>query len=60
MIILLVGQDTEAEAKGRYPAGRNTTAALSAHTDGKCTGRRRRRETARPKIAPPRALTTTG
>jgi hypothetical protein len=30
------------EAKGCYPTGRTTTAALSAHTDGKCTGRHRR------------------
>jgi hypothetical protein len=41
-IILVAGEDTEAEAKGRYPAGRKTTAALSAHTDGKCTGRHRK------------------
>ncbi len=41
MISLTVGEDTEAEAKGRYPAGRKTTAALSAHTDGKCTIRYR-------------------
>uniref|UniRef100_A0A914VNS6 Uncharacterized protein n=1 Tax=Plectus sambesii TaxID=2011161 RepID=A0A914VNS6_9BILA len=34
-----VGEDTEAEAKGHYPAGRKTTATLSAHTDGKCTSR---------------------
>ena len=38
-INLTVGEDTEAEAKGRYPAGRKTTATLSAHTDGKCTSR---------------------
>jgi hypothetical protein len=37
----MAGEDTEAEAKGRYPTGRITTAALSAHTDGKCTGRHR-------------------
>jgi hypothetical protein len=37
-ISLTIGQDTEAEALGRYPTGRKTTAALSAHTDGKCTG----------------------
>jgi hypothetical protein len=38
-IVLIAGEDTEAEAKGRYPTRRITTAALSAHTDGKCTGR---------------------
>lgn len=37
----MTGEDTEAEAKGDYPARRTTTAALSAHTDGKCTSRRR-------------------
>jgi len=36
---LTVGQDTWTEVRGRYPTGRNTTAALSAHTEGKCTGR---------------------
>ena len=53
-------KDTEAEAKGLYPTGRKTTAALSAHTDGKCTGRRRRPEAARPKIASPRVPAPTG
>ena len=39
-INLTVGEDTEAfGAKGRYPSGRITTAALSTHTDGKCTVR---------------------
>jgi hypothetical protein len=37
----MTGEDTEAEAKGDYPARRTTTAALSAHTDGKCTSRHR-------------------
>jgi len=41
-IALKAGQDTEAEAKGYYPSCRTTTAALSAHTDGKCTGRHQR------------------
>jgi len=36
---LTAGQDTWTEVRGRYPTGRNTTAALSAHTEGKCTGR---------------------
>jgi hypothetical protein len=40
-ISLRAGEDTEAEAKGDYPTRRKTTAALSAHTDGKCTGRHR-------------------
>jgi hypothetical protein len=40
-IALMTGEDTEAEAKGDYPARRTTTAALSAHTDGKCTSRHR-------------------
>jgi hypothetical protein len=40
-IALITGEDTEAEAKGDYPARRTTTAALSAHTDGKCTSRHR-------------------
>ena len=40
-IALITGEDTEAEAKGDYPARRTTTAALSAHTDGKCTVRHR-------------------
>jgi len=40
-LVLTAGQDTEAEAKGCYPTDRTAKAALSAHTDGKCTGRRR-------------------
>jgi hypothetical protein len=40
-ISLPAGQDTGAEALGRFPTARKTTAALSAHTDGKCTGRHR-------------------
>jgi hypothetical protein len=40
-LVLPAGQDTEAEAKGCYPTDRTAKAALSAHTDGKCTGRRR-------------------
>jgi hypothetical protein len=36
---LTAGQDTWTEVRGRYPTGRNTTATLSAHTEGKCTGR---------------------
>ena len=37
----MTGEDTEAEAEGHYPVRRITTAALSAHTDGKCTVRLR-------------------